>query len=253
MAVPLHAAADHPAVEHVQGGGEGGRAIAFVVVGHGRGLAPLHRQPRLGAVEGLDLALLVDREHDRVRRRVHVEADHVAQLGDELGILGQLEGPHPVRDEPVRLPDPLHRAQADPGRLRHGPSGPARGLARRPSTGQLDHALDDCLWQGWRAGRAGLVAQQPVHPFSREALPPASDAGLGLAGPAHDGVRAQPFGRGQNDPRPPDVLLGAVAIGRDRLQAGAVGGRDLDGGSFAHPAEVVSRRPDGNHPSQSVH
>src|ERR1700731_598674 len=35
---------------------------------------------RLGAVERLDLRLVVDREHDRVLRRVDVEADDLAQL-----------------------------------------------------------------------------------------------------------------------------------------------------------------------------
>jgi hypothetical protein len=30
------------------------------------------------------------------------------------------------------------------------------------------------------------------------------------------------------------VLLAAVAVGHDRLEAGAVGGRDLDGDPLAH-------------------
>ena len=60
MAVALHAAADDRAVEHVEGGEQRGRAVALVVVGHGPGPPLLHRQARLGAVERLDLALLVD-------------------------------------------------------------------------------------------------------------------------------------------------------------------------------------------------
>ncbi len=39
--------------------------------------------PGLGAIECLDLALLVDRQHDRVLRRVQVKADHVDQLFGE--------------------------------------------------------------------------------------------------------------------------------------------------------------------------
>src|SRR5260370_34048699 len=42
--------------------------IPIQVMGQGVGAALLHRQPRLSAVERLDLRLLVDREHDRVRR-----------------------------------------------------------------------------------------------------------------------------------------------------------------------------------------
>ena len=142
VAVPLHAAAQHRAVEHVQRGEQRGRAVALVVVGRGRRPALLHRQPGLGALEGLDLGFLVDREHDRVRRRVHVEPDHVAQLGDERRVPGELEGAHPVRGEPVRLPDALHRAQGDAGRLGHHPAGPVGRLARRLAEGQLDHAVD---------------------------------------------------------------------------------------------------------------
>jgi hypothetical protein len=38
----------------------------------------LQRQARLGAIEGLNLALLVDRQHDGVGR-VDIEPDNVAQ------------------------------------------------------------------------------------------------------------------------------------------------------------------------------
>ena len=70
VAVALHVAADDGAVEDVQRGEQRGGAVPLVVVGHRAGAALLHRQAGLGAVERLDLALLVDREHDGVRRRV---------------------------------------------------------------------------------------------------------------------------------------------------------------------------------------
>ena len=68
--------------------------LRYVVVGHGAAAALLHRQAGLGAVERLDLALLVDREHDGMRRRIDVEPDDVAQLGGELRVVGQLELAH---------------------------------------------------------------------------------------------------------------------------------------------------------------
>ena len=49
-------------------------------VRHSCDVAFLQRQAWLGAIERLDLALLVDREHDGMRRRIDVEPDHVAQL-----------------------------------------------------------------------------------------------------------------------------------------------------------------------------
>jgi hypothetical protein len=49
----------------VQGGEEIAGAVALVVVGGPLGRGGKHRQCRGGSVEGLDLGLLVDGEHDR--------------------------------------------------------------------------------------------------------------------------------------------------------------------------------------------
>ena len=51
--------ADDGAVGDVEGGEQAGDAVADVVVGAALGHAGHHRQHRLGAVQGLDLALLV--------------------------------------------------------------------------------------------------------------------------------------------------------------------------------------------------
>lgn len=62
--VALHVAPDDGAIQHVQSGKEPSGAIAFVVVRHGPQLALLERQAGLGAVECLDLALLINRENN---------------------------------------------------------------------------------------------------------------------------------------------------------------------------------------------
>ena len=51
MAVPLHVPSDHGAVQHVESGEQGGRAMALVVMGHCAGATLLQRQAGLGAVE----------------------------------------------------------------------------------------------------------------------------------------------------------------------------------------------------------
>jgi hypothetical protein len=66
MAMALHVVSDDGAIEHVEGSEQRGGTMAFVVVGHGAGAARLHRQSRLGAVERLDLAFFIDREHHGV-------------------------------------------------------------------------------------------------------------------------------------------------------------------------------------------
>src|SRR5687767_15931039 len=55
MSMARHALADDRAVEHIEGGEQGGGAVALVIEGHRAGLALLDGQARLGAIECLDL------------------------------------------------------------------------------------------------------------------------------------------------------------------------------------------------------
>ena len=75
----------------VQGGKEGRGAVAHVVVRDAFDVADAHRQQRLGSVQSLDLALLVDAEHHGLVRRVQIESDDVADLLHEERIGGELE------------------------------------------------------------------------------------------------------------------------------------------------------------------
>jgi len=108
-----HAAPDNGAVQDVEGGKQGGGAIALVVMGHRAASAGLQGQAGLGAVKRLDLAFLVDGDDDGMGRRVHVEADDIADLGGELGVVGQLELAPAVGLQTMGAPDALHRTDAD--------------------------------------------------------------------------------------------------------------------------------------------
>ena len=66
------------------------RAVALVIVGTPLGDAGQHRQDRLGAVEGLELALFVDAQHQRAIRRREVETDDVTELDLKVRISRQL-------------------------------------------------------------------------------------------------------------------------------------------------------------------
>ena len=96
VGVARHAAADHGAVEDIEGSEQGGGAVALVVMGHGAAFAGLQRQAGLGAVERLDLRFLVDRDNHGMDWRVHVEPDDILNLLGEGGIGGPLEGGDPV-------------------------------------------------------------------------------------------------------------------------------------------------------------
>lgn len=234
MAMALHVPADDGAVEHIKGGEQGGCAVALVIVRHGAEPPLFHRQAGLGAVERLDLALLVNRQHDGVGRRIDIEADDVAQLVDEFGIVGELELTPAMRLEAMRLPDTPDRAGADAGSLRHHVGGPMRRLARRIGKRQRHHTISDrgAEWRNPRRPR--LVAQQPVVAFCGKAFLPAPHAGLRLAGPTHDLGGADAIGGQKHDLGAPDMLLWGVAVPDQCRQAGAIDRRNGERYSCAH-------------------
>ena len=227
--------ADDPALQHVERGEQRCRAVALVVVRHRPAAALLHRQPRLGTVERLDLRLLVDRQHQRVLRRIEIKTDNILHLGGELRVVRQLEGLHPVRPQTVRRPDALHAAMADPGGLRHRPAGPVRPLTRRFGQRHRNHPLYRLRRQRWLAGRAGRLMQQPVYAFGHEARLPAPDRRLAFAGLPLDRHRADPIRAQQHNPRPPHMLLRTVPRSDHRLQPLPIARIKPDLNAFSHP------------------
>ena len=109
--VPPVAPADHLPRRHVQGREQGRGAVPDVVVAGLLGPPRQQRLGRLGAVEGLDLALLVHAQDDGPLRRGQVQPDDVPDLLDEERVGRELERLAQVRLEAERPPDP------DDGRL----------------------------------------------------------------------------------------------------------------------------------------
>jgi hypothetical protein len=151
-----------------------------------------------------------------VEDRVEVEPDDVTRFVDELRIFGKLELPDAMRPKPMGWPDTLHKTHADAHRLGYRGVRPARRSPGDP--------------RGTR-----LVAQQALEALGGETLLPKPHTSLGLAGLAHDRVCADALGCQKHDLRPPDVLLGAVAV--------------LDQGS--KPIKVDGRDPKRNVSSQA--
>ncbi len=129
--VALHVAADDGAVEYVERGKQCGRAVALIVVRHGSGPPLLQRQAGLRPVERLDLAFLIERQHDRIGWRRRIKPDDVAQFLDEFGVIRELELPDAVRVQPMGAPYPLHRTDADAHFFRHHQRCPMRRFPRR--------------------------------------------------------------------------------------------------------------------------
>ena len=129
-------------------------------------------------VERLNLALLVDRQHHGMRRRIDIEADNIANLLGEFRVRGQLEGPHAVRLKAVAAPDALHRADANPAHLGHHGARPVGDLARRIGKRQGNHTFRHIARKRWDAGGARLIPQQAVRTALHEPLLPTPDGSL---------------------------------------------------------------------------
>ena len=76
--------------------------------------------------------------------------------------------------------------------------------------------------------------QQACDTVGHEALLPSPDNGFAGAATAHDLGRAAAVCRQQDDLGTPDMLLRAVPICHNRLQAGAILGGDLDCDTVQH-------------------
>ena len=255
LLVPMagHAAADDLAFEHAERREQGRGAVALVVVGEGRALAPLHRQAGLRAVERLDLALLVDGDHHGMARRVHVEADDVVELGGEVGIGRTLEGPDAVRLQPVSGPDALDGAQRKAHRLGHGAAGPMRDRTGRRPQGTLDHGVDLGLRHRRNAGRTRLVAQQAIETLFRVAPLPAPHHGSADADPIGDLQHRQMVRRGKDDLRPLNMLHGAAAILDDIAQPSTISSRKEKRDGLCHLARLARIKRRVNPLIASVH
>ena len=257
MAMALHVAPDHGAVEDVEGSKKRGRPVAPIVMGQRCAASPLQGQPRLGPVERLNLRLLIDAEHHRVRPRIDIEADDIPELRREGGIGRELEVSPTVGGEAMGLPDLLHRRDREPDHLGHGAGGPMGCLVRRRREGQAHHRLDARRGNRSLARRAGLVPQQPVDAALHEALLPAPHRRLGFARCRHDAVRPDAVGGEQNDPRPPHMLLRRVPVGDDCFKAPTVAVQQADGYTPAHAtswhAGTTKDIPKGTLPLRSIH
>lgn len=86
MTVPRLAMADNRPFEHIQSGEECGGAVPFVVMSAAFRQTWTKRKNGLGAIQSLDLAFLINAQHQRLVRRILIQSDDIAQLRHEVWI-----------------------------------------------------------------------------------------------------------------------------------------------------------------------
>src|SRR5215211_6399275 len=174
MTMAGFALGDDRAVEHVESGEQGGRAMALIVVGDAFDVAEPHGQHGLGAFEGLDLALLIDAKHHGLVGRVEIKPNYVAQLLDEEGIGRKLEAAAAVRLQTKELEQAMDGALGNAGLFgdrAHAPMGGGLGLA--------SESLGDQRGYGLVLDRAGPTAThlvvEPLDAVRDESIAPFAD------------------------------------------------------------------------------
>src|SRR5271165_4030124 len=148
------------ALQIVQRGKKGHRAVAIVIVGLGADMPFAQRQSRLAALKSLDLAFLVTTKHHSPLGRIEVETDDIPKLRLKVRIAGKLKNPRQVRLDFVLTPDPLHGRLGDSQLASHRAASPSGPTLRR-SRGLIDDAAQDLRAKVAFATRAGLILQRP--------------------------------------------------------------------------------------------
>ncbi len=82
---------DDLAVSHIERREQRDRAVMNVVVSDAFNIAQPHRQHGLRVLQCLDLALLIDAQHQRVIGWIQLQTGDIAHLLDEGWIVRQLE------------------------------------------------------------------------------------------------------------------------------------------------------------------
>ncbi len=103
------ACADHFARCNVERREQRRDTVTGVVVRLSLGYTRPHRKDRLRSIEGLDLGLLVDAQHNSSFGRRHIEPDHISNFFNKERIRRVLESLRSVRLQSKGLPNAMHR------------------------------------------------------------------------------------------------------------------------------------------------
>ena len=173
VAMFCQALANDTAIERVHRGKQCRHTIALVIMRHRLRATSLHWQSRLRPVKRLDLGLLVTTEDQCVFRWIKIQPDDVFQFLGEVLIVRHLERHHPMRFEPVRLPDTPHARRTYTDHRCHAPRAPMRRVIRSLPRCHRHDGLDLALGNPRLAPWSRLIVLDPRQPFIYKATSPA--------------------------------------------------------------------------------
>src|ERR1700722_3304324 len=141
-------------------------------------VAEAHRQDRLRTIQGLNLALLIHAEHQRMIGRVEIKSGNVSYLFDEERIVGELKSARAMGLNRESLKESVHGGFGDstgPCRL---PNGPVRSRLWFSRQSALQQGRDLLVLNGARAAGAQFIIETLYTP-PEETAPPFPDCRFG--------------------------------------------------------------------------
>jgi len=199
----------------------------------------LHGQPRLGALQGLDLALFIHAQDDGLVGGIEVEPDDVGELFGEARVRGELVAFCPVGLQAVGEPDALHGVFAQALRLGHGagtPVGRPSGLAPRGCC----HDLGDPLGgEGRTPAPARSDVGEGVHAALLETAAPEEHRGAPHPELPSNAMVARAICGSKDDLGPQgDALRSVFRLDPGFQRASLFVGHDHGSGCVSHAASI---------------
>jgi hypothetical protein len=199
MAMPLLAEPIDFTSRGIEGGEQGGCAIALVIVRHSCATALLQRQTGLCVVQGLNLALLVDGKDQRVFRRFQIQPDDGLQLLSKVRIVADLEAFDAMRLQSMRAPDAAHAGLGDANFAGHRAARPMRGSGRLRLRCLGDHLGSELGRDTRCSSRSRRVFHQPLDTQFAKPLSPKRCHAWRNPQPLRNLLVLHPFGGQQNN------------------------------------------------------
>ncbi len=244
MPMAWHAISDHLAVEHAEGGKEGGRSMAAVIMCHCSTAAFLQRQPGLGSVKSLDLAFLVHAQNQGLVRRIQIQPHDIAQLFHKAFVPAEFKGTDQMGLQVVSLPDSPNGGFTQLLGLGHRPGTPMCRIRRLGMKSCFDHGVNFSLRDFRNATRPGGVFFQAGKPESQKTLSPQLDGRTRDLQFAGDCVIEHPGSRFQDDLGTLDLPGRKASATRPRFQNALFLGRQDDfWGCSAHRTPAYTKNP----------
>lgn len=244
MPMAGHAVSDHLAVEHAQGGKQGGRSMADVIMRHCSTAAFLQGQTGLGSVKGLDLAFLVHAQNQGLVRRIQIQPDDIAQLLHEAFVPAEFKGAYQMGLQVVSLPDSPDGRFTQLLGFGHRPGTPMRCVRGLGVKSRFDHGVNFSLRDFRNTTRPGGVFFQAGKTESQKTLSPQLDGGTRDVQLTGDSVIEHPGSRFQDDLGTLDQAGREASATRPRFQNALFLGRQDDfWGCSAHRTSAYTKNP----------